>query len=206
MPTPGAGPEPTLPRLKTFIFAVVLACALGSALGAERNTIRATESATPPEGVVVQPDGKWLMPCVATPRTMRCPRGVICLYRRVQDGPDGFPTSVIRPDCDVSTEEMQELVTEVTPPDDVIFDPTGKCAESLTDCETFKNRECQARWPLPAGATAATLNKVTKYEEGKSCNVTCKDKNGVEHKLECELVPIRTKPAPKPIDQALPPG
>lgn len=59
------------------------------------------QTLTPGDGVRVLADGRWLMPCKATPETMRCPFGVTCLYRRVQDGPDGFPSSTATPECAV---------------------------------------------------------------------------------------------------------
>lgn len=167
------------------------------------NTILAEETTNvvrekdPLEGMVVAPDG-------------------------VQDGPDGFPTlkKDVKPPRPLpwSTRsttrsgttseepgELEEIILEI-PKADVVCDEASPfaCYSSLTECAKKQASDCSTRYPLPPGAVATTLARVTKYDEGRLCGYTCVDRHGELHYVEC--TPPPPKPQPNPGDVAFPPS
>lgn len=207
MPVPDSGPDNRLPEqiprpkrgeawlLRGMFAAYVLTLTAGFyvLLAAEpRNSVRERRTPAPPIDVTLRHDGAWLMPCSATPDTRPCPIGVTCLYRNVQDGPDGFPTSIVREECLTEADELVVPVLTAVP----IVDTAGEhCLLDEDRCTQVAQDTCRIDAGLPPGTRVRLVKKT--FEMGKLCTFTCP--NGKS--FSCSTPP--TQPQPKPGDVTL---
>src|SRR5262249_35849383 len=75
------------------------------------------------------------------------------------------------------------------------------CQDSLDECKKTLD-VCDTKHPLPPGSKAKQFNRVTRYEEGRACEILCYDKNGDPHAYGCERE-VKKKTGPKPGDVTL---
>lgn len=192
-----------------WLLPLLFLCVCGappSSATTSRNAVRERgdrTTPTPPADVRVTAEGVWLIPCVAGRPKYRCPVGVTCLYDpdAIQDGPDGWPNSILRPECFtedgtlIPEMEMEEIVVDVIPPDVVI---DWHCQSTLDECVSKMNTYC-AGVQAPRSGVAFGKTQVTEYKMGKACKFTCA---GDGRERECLINPPPAKP--KPGDVAMP--
>ncbi|HEX5044272.1 MAG TPA: hypothetical protein VFV75_15305 [Candidatus Polarisedimenticolaceae bacterium] len=84
----------------------------------------------------------------------------------------------------------EDSVQELPPVGEIVV---GGCQDSLDDCKKTLS-ECETRYPLPPGSTAAQINRVTRYEEGRACEVICFDGDGNPRVLSCVKPGQKSRP------------